>query len=492
MPLVAEQKENTNIRDRLMPYEFDSISTASSLKPSDSNEQQNEVYMNFNLCSNQYNSPVRIVKPKGQRPPIPQTSVVTKSEQFIQKDDKSMEESAKNDKQFSETSDVVSIESLVAKSMSRSALEPPLTNADSPADRYKSYKYHSYGDETYSSSAREQRGRNDHITTLAPVRQLEHVSKSQTQPSGDEATCSWKDTVSGSTSSNLSSSLKTDPHEGNWSESPFNVATRSSPQKSLIRNSFHSSTAAVSSSSLTSYSSSNTSAHLNVTTSSHGTQHRMSPKLLPKVIDTDGTTQGESVTIRSGLSPHRKSPFQKSSVTLEQSTKLGTKRPIDGSTTFVASEQETCQVSDSKGKARMFSDNTIKTKDSRHSKVAETAIPDIVLTPHTPDPNLDIHALSVQGTPTSKDDEPRHTLKTSPQLFSRQLPTLIPRHGRLAAPSLPVGVARPYHHSNMEQELIGKKNTTTRSGLFWKWCYNRTEINLGCKSASVKNLFNLA
>lgn len=435
---ASDHLGNTGVQDRTRPYEFDS---SNSLKPIGSNERQREEYMNFNICASQYSSEVKIIKPKGQRAKITQPSLVTNSDQTDPLNKKQTDHKQEIDQPFSEAGDAVSIESLVAKSMSCSAVEPPLTNADSPADRYKSYKYRSFGDKSCPPDLCEQSGKSDCITTLAPVRQLDTVSHCQTS---QVTNSSWKDVVGSNSSLNPDNTSKADPCGVNRSDRTL-PSSRSPSQKLVTTNDLYSSTVSLSSSS---HSSDNTSNYLTVVAS---TQHRMSPKMSTKVLDSESTSRGENIAIRSSLSPHRRSPFQKSFITSEHSAKTAYKQQGDGTSFF---EKETSHTLDSK-RENQTSSGTAKTKDNIYSKATERFIPDIQLTPDTVDTDLDNSAVAVQEETMSKEDDRLHALKSSSQLFSRQLPTL-PRHSRLTVPQLPIGVARPYHHGGMELEVAGK------------------------------------
>jgi len=68
----------------------------------------------------------------------------------------------------------ISMEALVSKSISRSAVEPPLTNSDAPSMRYKFFECRNYGDGNYDKCIRtsdvDQKGNVDSKATLAPIR----------------------------------------------------------------------------------------------------------------------------------------------------------------------------------------------------------------------------------------------------------------------------------------------------------------------------------
>ena len=431
---------NTCVQDRSRPYEFESVNSSKSLKPIDSDERQQENYRNFDLCSTPCSLDVKIIKPKGQKATLLQPSLVSNSEQICPGDRDPINHKKEMNKSVSEASIGVSIESLVAKSMSRSAVEPPLTNADSPADRYRSYKYRSFGDKSCSPAMHEQSLKSDVITTLAPVRQLETVSHSQTSQGINS---SWKKSVSCSSSLSHDNSAKVELHEEHWSDRSL-PDTISATQNIIINKDTHCSVA-------TSSSSHSTDSANNYLTSDASGAQQMSPKISTKVFDSHSVLQEENVNVRSSLSPHRTSPFHKPSMKSESSLKTVNKQLRDGAS-FVSEKESS--TSDSKEEDQMVS-GTVKLKENTYSKTAERFIPDIQLTPGSDNFRLNGRSDGIQRRMTPKDEDRLRNVKSSSQLFSRQLPTL-PRHSRLTVPQLPIGVARPYHHGNMEQEAASK------------------------------------
>ena len=73
----------------------------------------------------------------------------------------------------------ISMEDLVSNSISRSAIEPPLINSDTPSMRYKYFECRNYGDDNYDKCIRtsdvDQKGIKDSKATLAPIRYPELV-----------------------------------------------------------------------------------------------------------------------------------------------------------------------------------------------------------------------------------------------------------------------------------------------------------------------------
>ena len=73
------------------------------------------------------------------------------------------------------TSGGISMEDLVSKSISRSAVEPPLINSDAPSMRYKFFECRNYGDENYDKCIRASQADQKGVTDLAPIRYPELV-----------------------------------------------------------------------------------------------------------------------------------------------------------------------------------------------------------------------------------------------------------------------------------------------------------------------------
>ena len=84
-----------------------------------------------------------------------------------------------DDKGVKTTTGGISMEALVSKSISRSAVEPPLINRDAPSMRYKFFECRNYGDDNYDKCIRtadvDQKGNVDSKPTLAPIRYPELV-----------------------------------------------------------------------------------------------------------------------------------------------------------------------------------------------------------------------------------------------------------------------------------------------------------------------------
>ena len=83
-------------------------------------------------------------------------------------------QTALEDKAGKTTNTGISTEALVSKSISRSAVEPPLTNSDAPSMRYKFFECRNYGDGNYDKCIRtsdvDQKGNVDSKATLVPIR----------------------------------------------------------------------------------------------------------------------------------------------------------------------------------------------------------------------------------------------------------------------------------------------------------------------------------
>lgn len=86
---------------------------------------------------------------------------------------------ASEDRDAKPTSEGISMEDLVSKSISRSAVEPPLVNSDAPLMRYKFFECRNYGDVNYDKCIRkseiEHKGTSESKATLAPIRYPELV-----------------------------------------------------------------------------------------------------------------------------------------------------------------------------------------------------------------------------------------------------------------------------------------------------------------------------
>ena len=70
----------------------------------------------------------------------------------------------------------LSMTSLQAKSISHSAVEPPLTNTDTPSSRYKYFRPRNYGDESYNVNADDLVRTSRDSVALAPIRNPESLN----------------------------------------------------------------------------------------------------------------------------------------------------------------------------------------------------------------------------------------------------------------------------------------------------------------------------
>ena len=126
------------------------------------------------------------------------------------------------DKAGKTTNTGISMEALVSKSISRSAIEAPLTNSDAPSMRYKFFECRNYGDDNYDKCMRtsdvDQKGNVDSKVTLAPIRHPELVRNG----ANSDALKKQSDSLSGSGSSRTGLNVKFSSVEESHSDGKIN------------------------------------------------------------------------------------------------------------------------------------------------------------------------------------------------------------------------------------------------------------------------------
>ena len=131
-------------------------------------------------------------------------------------------QTALDDKAGKTASAGISMEALVSKSISRSAVEPPLTNSDAPSMRYKFFECRNYGDDKYDKCIRtsdvDQKGNVDSKATLAPIRYPELVRNG----TSSDTLQYQSDSLSGSGSARAGLNVKLSTVEENRSDGKIN------------------------------------------------------------------------------------------------------------------------------------------------------------------------------------------------------------------------------------------------------------------------------
>jgi hypothetical protein len=286
----------------------------------------------------------------------------------------------------------ISVENLVSRSISVSKIQPPLTNTDTPSNRFKFFTCRSYGDETYTQTASNITSTST-VTTLALIRDPELIKH---------------DNILGRNITNMSSD-----------DSGMNA--QKDPVESLVENVGPSYTGSAG-------------FKRDCTTSSI---HSRGPK---------EELKGESSTgdiIRStgygspgNLGPDRQRRDEMSSKLSYSSPKssIATTTTTYNTPLYTSKSEEPTDVNKNEGEDSFEDINRAMNFEKESSKQQKET---------DEFSNINSEFNIHEG---KKDDDKE---KPSSRMFARQPPTLIPKHSRPTAPVLPVGVAHPYQYSTV-------------------------------------------
>lgn len=319
----------------------------------------------------------------------------------------------------------ISMEALVSKSISRSAVEAPLINSDAPSMRYKFFECRNYGDDNYDKCMRtsdvDQKGSVDSKATLAPIRYPELVRTG----ANSDALQNQSDSLSGSSRTGLNvklSSVEESHSDGkiNNKNLPLptsNTRTRSPIPETLNRNlSMEPHHSTKSPSAITSLPGSSA---LQSSSSRSGLDSSIQS---PSSLSIAGSRVHSSMVDRKTPS----SPFQPVIVKHEfqpTETTKGIKQevhtpcftPSDSKVPFMSSLSIT---SGEQSKQNIDSKGSYGFNESRGNRKSP---------------------LPGQGT-----EDHEKSYKVAARALTRPHPALISRGGNSLPPSLPVGVAHPY------------------------------------------------
>lgn len=329
-------------------------------------------------------------------------------------DDKGVKTSAGN----------ISMEALVSKSISRSAVEPPLMNSDAPSARFKFFECRNYGDENYDKCIKtsdiDQKAKIDSKGTLAPIRYPELVRNGAmvevAQKQNDPASGEGFRTVLNAKSSAEEESKSEGKITKNLSVSTGFTRTHSPSPEAFSQNVNLPDKARVSTKSprpippLTG----NVAMHLSSSrpgfdssTLSPGTSF---PIISTKVHSAGGERKNSSSPFQPVIVKHEFQPSE---------TSKGIKQE------FIPS---VCPQSDPS--------NTFTSSSVEHSKTITETKGGFGLS--------EMGSSSKSPLPSQGMEDQEKSYKTAARALTRTHPTLISRGGSSLGPSLPVGVAHPY------------------------------------------------
>ena len=344
-------------------------------------------------------------------------------------------QTALEDKAGKTTNAGISMEALVSKSISRSAVEPPLTNSDAPSMRYKFFECRNYGDENYDKCIRtpdvDQKGNVDSKATLAPIRYPELVRNG----ANSDVLQNQSDALSGSGSARTGLNVKLSSVEESHSDGKINnknlplptsnTRTRSPIPEALNRNLNHSGKVGVS---MEPHHSAKSPSSITSLPGSSALQSSSSRPGCDSSIQSPSSLSIAGSRVHSSMVDRRtpSSPFQPVIVKHEFQPTETTKgirqevntpgfTPSDLKVPFMSSLSLT---SGEQSKLNMESKGSYGYNESRGNRKSP---------------------LPGQGT-----EDHEKSYKAAARALARPHPTLISRSSNALAPSLPVGVAHPY------------------------------------------------
>ncbi|XP_022805026.1 uncharacterized protein LOC111342243 isoform X2 [Stylophora pistillata] len=335
-------------------------------------------------------------------------------------DDKSIKTSAGN----------ISMEALVSKSISRSAVEPPLINSDAPSMRYKFFECRNYGDENYDkyirTSDEDQKVNIDPKATLAPIRYPELVRNGvKVEPAQNQ-----NDPVSGEgfrTVLNMKVSAEEESKSEGKSTKNLSVSTVYTSNCSPIPEAISRNV--------------NFPDKARVSMESH--RSAKSPKPIPPLIGNVGmhTSFSRPGYDSSTLSPGTSFPITSTkvhSVGGERKTTSSPFQPVIVKHEFQPSETSKGikQEFITSGCAQSDPNETFTSSSMEHSKTITESKGSFALS--------EVGSSRRSPLPSQGMEDQEKSYKTAARALTRPQTTLISRGGSSLGPSLPVGVAHPY------------------------------------------------
>lgn len=307
------------------------------------------------------------------------------------------------------TSGGISTEDLVSKSISRSAIEPPLTNTDAPSVRYQVFECRNYGDDFYDKCIRttsnvDKKGSTESKTTLAPIRYPELLRNGATSSFELASDCSKLPSESIRTTGNANNSLDLEEN-ASVSEIPNNelrVAATITRTHSPTLEAFN--------------------RNLNL-------PDKLRTKSPSSATLFTGTVKNLSSSTRSGFASKSSSSFSNSSAKLHSSI-VDRKEPSHPFQPVIV-EHDFHPTEGTKG---------IKLEVNLNQSKTKTTFVDSKGRPGYNDPT----GNRKSPYPSQETENHEKSSKTATRVLSRPHSTLISRNSNSLPPSLPVGVALPY------------------------------------------------
>ncbi|XP_067016180.1 zinc finger protein 608-like isoform X2 [Acropora muricata] len=322
-----------------------------------------------------------------------------------------------------------SMEDLVSKSISRSAVEPPLINSDAPSMRYKFFECRNYGDEPnfdkfIRTSELDQKRTSEAKATLAPIRYPELV---RSVPSSGISTISGNFTVTKASSTDISHTER--KFSSKSLPIPSLISTTRSPIPEVL------------------------SKHSSVSDKPRTSVESKSPSV-PK-----------HLTPRAGVVSSSRSPSSISISGSKVHTLMSDRKNAPNPFQPVIVKHEFQSSEGSQGIKQEISSSSLSNSDSKSlltqsgSDLGKQNIEFKGL--------LGVNESASTGSPrpSQEADDFEKSFKTTPKTLSRSHPTLISRSSNSLPPSLPVGVAHPYPRaSDVVSHAKGSEQKTSVSG----------------------------
>lgn len=327
------------------------------------------------------------------------------------------------------TSTGISMEALVSKSISRSAVEPPLTNSDAPSMRYKFFECRNYGDDNYDKCIRtsdvDQKGNVDSKATLAPIRYPELVRNG----SNSDALPYQSDSLSGSGSARAGLNVKLSSVEENRSDGKINNKNLPLPT-------------------------SNTRTHSPIPEASNrklgaSMEHHPSTKSPSSIISLPGSSALQSSSSRPGFDSSIQSPSSLSiggsrvhSSMVERKTPSSPFQPVIVKHEFQPSEM-------TKGIRQEVNTPGFTPSDSKVPFMTSLALTSGEQSKQNMESKASYAFNESRGNrksplPGQGTEDHEKSYKAAARALARPHPALISRSSNSLVPSLPVGVAHPY------------------------------------------------
>lgn len=327
------------------------------------------------------------------------------------------------------TSTGISMEALVSKSISRSAVEPPLTNSDAPSMRYKFFECRNYGDDNYDKCIRtsdvDQKGNVDSKATLAPIRYPELVRNG----SNSDALQYQSDSLSGSGSARAGLNVKLSSVEENHSDGKINNKNLPLPT-------------------------SNTRTHSPIPEASNrklgaSMEHHPSTKSPSSIISLPGSSALQSSSSRPGFDSSIQSPSSLSiggsrvhSSMVERKTPSSPFQPVIVKHEFQPSEM-------TKGIRQEVNTPGFTPSDSKVPFMTSLALTSGEQKKQNMESKASYGFNESRGNrksplPGQGTEDHEKSYKAAARALARPHPALISRSSNSLVPSLPVGVAHPY------------------------------------------------